>query len=545
MTGFSSAGADRAVACFNGWHEPDGPAAGLALIGADGRMVCHWRGRQRADGPMAGPDTLFFVSSVAKTVTALLIHRLARAGHLSLSQDLRALLPGLRLPVRVPLAALLSMTSGLLDGPTVRLLTGHDAGPPDGAGWRAVLDAGIVPVDPVGGRFLYTHLNYVLAVLAAEAATGRSRQCLLAEEIARPLTAPGLRLVEDRAAADSAERAGMARGHAPFGAGLAEVRSWGVFGPSGLAGRLADLARLAWALRDNGPAAALSWPTRLTDGTTLTYGQGLRLDRLHGLTVRYHGGMQPGSESVIAWLPDYGLGLVYTVARSGIAIRPRLARLIERICDLPSADGAPTHGRTGPVSGSTTAGGAGRYMDPQTGETLTLGASGAGGLDGDLLGLPVALHPVAGGAYESGFGASAPTRLAPDRDGSFTLHWGGRRSRLVRLPDQRPPAPAVDPAPYVGRYSHAATGAVHTVSADDDGDLTITYGPATAGQPPTPSPTLTPLAADYPGLFQLRTADGQSHALAFDPPGPDGRSAVFRHTSYGATGLVFRRCGRT
>lgn len=118
-----------------------------------------------------GPDTLFQIGSISKSMTATLIHQFAAQGRVSLSSRLSGLMPAIPLPRGnvITLQHLLDHTAGLADSPPVFS---------DGGLWAAY---------PPGAHWHYSNTAYNILGKLAEQLGGKPLDQLLGERIFGPL----------------------------------------------------------------------------------------------------------------------------------------------------------------------------------------------------------------------------------------------------------------------------------------------------------------------------------------------------------------------
>lgn len=170
---------------------PVGIATVLASPGGDPTVRTEGLADAGSRRPLT-PTTPMHLCSMAKTVAAVVVLRLAGRGVLDLDADVRGLVP---VEVTVPGAS----------GPSLRDLLAHRGGvvDPDGAfepdGGPAPATAAVVagrtaahpgPVRVTaapGSGFSYSDAGYCLVELAVEAATGESFAAVLHREVAAPL----------------------------------------------------------------------------------------------------------------------------------------------------------------------------------------------------------------------------------------------------------------------------------------------------------------------------------------------------------------------
>ncbi|HET6971589.1 MAG TPA: serine hydrolase domain-containing protein, partial [Phenylobacterium sp.] len=145
-----------------------------------------------------GPDHLFQIGSISKSLTALAVYRLMEAGKLRLEDDAAALLPGVPLPPAggIQVRHLLDHTSGLPD----------DA-PPFPRGGDQRLWQGYTP----GTRWSYSNLGYMLLAQIVARLAGKPFPDALAELVLRPLG-----MAATRPAILGRDRALYAEAYGPF-----------------------------------------------------------------------------------------------------------------------------------------------------------------------------------------------------------------------------------------------------------------------------------------------------------------------------------------
>lgn len=168
---------------------------GIATIAVDSRRTVTVRTAGLADSvtgrPLTGTTPLH-LCSMAKTLAAVVVLRLAGRGELDLDADIRDLVP---VDVSVPGVA----------GPSLRELLAHRGGvvDPDGAfepthepapatadvvAGRTSAHPGRIRVTAApGGAFSYSDAGYCLVETAVEAATGEPFAAVLHREVAEPL----------------------------------------------------------------------------------------------------------------------------------------------------------------------------------------------------------------------------------------------------------------------------------------------------------------------------------------------------------------------
>ncbi|MCJ2185147.1 beta-lactamase family protein, partial [Novosphingobium sp. 1949] len=132
---------------------------------------------ERESATPVGPDHLFEIGSISKSITAFCVHVLAHEGLLDLDAPVSRYLDATSLPeAPITLGQLLNHAGGLA----------HDAAlypaSPDARLW-----CGFAP----GTRFSYSNTGYMLLGLVIEAVTGRPHPQVIAERVLRPLGMAG------------------------------------------------------------------------------------------------------------------------------------------------------------------------------------------------------------------------------------------------------------------------------------------------------------------------------------------------------------------
>jgi CubicO group peptidase (beta-lactamase class C family) len=222
----------------------EGRAAHIRGFGHDGR-----------GHPITG-DTPFPIGSLTKSFTALLVRQAVDAGRLDADAPVQRYLPWFHVAdaqasSRITLRHLLNQTSGLsrADGITP-LLRGSPASVEELA--RGM--GSIALNRPVGERFEYSNLNYVLLGAVLQAVTGRPWDALVREQVLRPLA-----MTHSHTDHGSARRQGMTALHRMwFGVPIEQhTELLPGFAPTGsLVASAADMARYLQMLLADGAAPA-------------------------------------------------------------------------------------------------------------------------------------------------------------------------------------------------------------------------------------------------------------------------------------------------
>jgi D-alanyl-D-alanine carboxypeptidase len=269
-----TAGAPGALALI------EAPAAGPSWAGAAGRLA-------RAGGRPLEPDDAFRAASVTKTVTAVVVVRLAQEGRLALDEPLTDQLAAelLRrwralddLPRTTP-RQLLAHTSGLHDYFHDRAFAARVREEPRRA-WRPVelIDHAAAhgrPVFAPGEGFSYSDTGYVIAGILVEQAAGRSLDAVYRELVLDPLAMDATWLE----GSEPARRPEVAH-HYSDGLDLSTITPTVDWAGGGLVTTTADLGRFVAGLWSGSllDAGGLEQLTRWTPGASFAPGHAVRYD---------------------------------------------------------------------------------------------------------------------------------------------------------------------------------------------------------------------------------------------------------------------------
>jgi CubicO group peptidase (beta-lactamase class C family) len=220
----------------------EGQAPHLRGFGNDGR------------GHAITADTPFPIGSLTKSFTALLVHQLIDTGQLDADAPLQRYLPWFRVAdadasARITLRHLLNQTSGFSRADGIAPLLRHDTSSVDDLA-RGL--AGVSLNRPVGERFEYSNLNYIVLGALLQAVSGRTWQDLVRERVLQPLG-----MAHSHTDVSSARQAGMTTLHRIwFGIPVQENLQMlpGVLPTGGLVASAGDMARYLDMLLDSGAA---------------------------------------------------------------------------------------------------------------------------------------------------------------------------------------------------------------------------------------------------------------------------------------------------
>lgn len=458
-------------------YPAEGPGAAV-IVTRDGNVL--WSGaRGLADietrRPIT-PETPFLLGSIVKQFTAATVLQLVEEGRISLDDPVSRFYPDWPQPGA---------------GATVRQLLNHTSGIKDYTkvpGWiaanrekswtteelLAVLRALPAESQP-GTRWEYNNGGYVLLGAIVEQVTGKAWHEVLAERITRPL---GLETIAYAVPGET--MAASPTGYTERDGRQEPVRRTQMsvaHAAGGLVGSVADMARWAQALHHGrivSPALyrEMVSPARLADGSTESYGFGLRLRRIRGRDALVHGGAGAGLDTDSIYIPSEDLFVAVFANSDDPATDP--STLTRRLAALAMGTPFPTFRRAEvdpaaiePLFGLYTA---------EEGEPLRFfGRDGklfVGRGDGQIEALP-----------------AGEDRFFFDRDPlswiRFVRRPGGAHLLEVHRPDRSEPQLAVRTGPvpppftvaldvlrtYVGTYQTETVTV--TVALSEDGTLTI------------------------------------------------------------------------
>ncbi|WP_329244433.1 serine hydrolase [Actinoallomurus sp. NBC_01490] len=384
------------------------PGAAVTVV-AGGRTV-FGKGYGLADVerhvPVSADRTEFFTGSMAKTITANAVLRLAADGKLDLNADVNTYLRRFRIPDAYP-------------GRPVRVrdLLTHTAGFEDDVLGRSWDDPAKVPsleriarrvparVRPPGTLVAYDNYGYTLAGYLVEAVSGEPFDRYVERNVLAPL---GMRGTTFALPHPPAVDAALAAGYRPDGDGFSAYRRYYGATPSGVGPvtTAADMGRYMIAQLQGDPrlgrgvARQMQARQYAQDPRLPGMGYGFEEWPRNGHRRVYKGGDVSGFHQVMALLPDDGVGIyvVYNGEGRSMGEATVLAeRLVDRIVDryFPARPGE----RPAPAGGDTSAY-AGTYVPSR--------------VRGDMLGFGTLFSPVT--VTSTGDGTLHTSGLSPDPD---------------------------------------------------------------------------------------------------------------------------------
>jgi len=501
---------------------------GLSLAVARNGSLLHAAGYGFANlehGIAITPDTVFDIGSVSKQFTAMSIVLLARAGKLSLDDDIHRFVPELPdygAPVR--LRQMLHHASGLpsytdlfdLAGvPEASLTSDADA-------LRLIARQGTLNFPP-GQQFLYSDTNYFLLALVVQRASGQSLREFAQERIFGPLGMRSTHFHDDHTMIVPRR----ATGHAPRdGGGFAiDMSNFEELGDGSVMTSVADMLRWDGNFRDarvggREAIALLQAPGMRSDGSSTPYAMGLIRDRYRGRDRVQHTGEWVGYRAGFARFAPEDLSVALLCNMVGdIDTLGLMEELADVLLPAPPAR-APVAPDPAPL--------AGLYWDARTQSLLHFVVhDGALALDED--GSVGALRYLGEGGYELG---NSATR--------FVFPASGGAARVTAISDDGDPldlgriAP-VDPAPpaevdaLAGSYYSEALGVSWTLVAE--------HGHLVRRQWLAPPQALHP---QFDDVFAGELSEGR-YTLRFTRA-PDGAVTGFTVATPMVRPIAFRRC---
>ena len=301
---------------------PASAVPGLAYARVeDGDIIVRGFGERRKGGdePVTA-DTLFPIGSVSKSFTAIAIMQLVEAGEIRLDDPVSKYLPAFADGggSKITLRQLLNHTSGFSTVQGNSLHTMADASQLGLVEYAGQL-AGIGPAGVPGARWEYSNANYQILGAVIERASGQEYADYIDTHIFQPLG------MADSMVATGAPPTGSATGHRPWFGGVRPVdggENYRIHAPAGgIFSNARDMGRYL-AMWLSGEDDILSTATKdamlaPSGPASPFYGLGWSIDPARG--TAYHTGLVPGFETLAAFSPSQGTGVVVMVnANAGL-----------------------------------------------------------------------------------------------------------------------------------------------------------------------------------------------------------------------------------
>lgn len=251
------------------------------------------------------PATRFYLASVPKSMTGMMLRLLAEDRKIDLDAPLTTTLPKLQLPAPLDPARM-----------SVRDLLAHRLGfENEAVGWRAsysgeltddvVLSLLKETTTVTPRQFSYDNLGYMLATYAAEHATGQSWFPLLTARLLEPL---GMKQTSNEPCTTTKTIRTMSRGSGGLCSTLPDMIRWLRVNMSD--GVLDGKRVIPRAVMHEVHAPQISLDRRFGRLHRYAYGLGWYLADYEGDVVIHHFGSYPDAWAHVSYMPDRGIGVV-------------------------------------------------------------------------------------------------------------------------------------------------------------------------------------------------------------------------------------------
>lgn len=464
-----------------------GCAVGIARAGLPPLLRAYGMANLETHTPNT-PLTIFEAGSVSKQFTAAAVLMLARAGRLSLDDDVRRHLP--ELPdwgAPVTLRQMLNHTSGLRDWGNVVELTGWPRGT------RVYTQDDVLRVAArqralnfaPGTEYLYSNTNYTLAAIVVERVSGMR----FAEFTRRALLAP-IGMAHSSWREDfGAVVAGRAQayGSADGGGWRLNMPFENTLGHAGLLTTVEDLLRWNANLETSAVGGAgfgeeMGTAGRLASGRAIPYALGLEPGMRRGVAGITHAGATAGYHSFLGRYPERGLSVAILCNAGSINTEDLGPRVADLFLPAPPSMPAPTIRATSGTESRDLSAVAGLYRNSRTRMPVTITARDGGfSVNGGAVYLP---------RSATSFGTADGTReatLLPRPDGRrgelLIVRSTGDSTFLIPVAGADTSDAAV--AAMVGLYRSGEADATVSIRAHDgglelrmDGDRAMRLQPA-------------------------------------------------------------------
>ena len=395
------------------------PAAHVTIFRGNEVLLQRGYGAAGVGGRVPDAASMFPIGSISKQFTAAAIVALADAGKVRLDAPVGEYLPEwFAGEPELRVSHLLSQTSGLAD---FLWLEGYrpladDAATPIAA--YVALAAAAPRRFPPGTRWAYSNTNYKALALIAEHVTGQPFDSVLGGLVLKPAG------IEDIVSCHSLSPERFVPGVSDSGKPTPLDASAAAYvGDGGLCASAVSLTK--WIRRAfESPGAQpsrLARPNQLTDGTQVPYGFGVSTREFLGHKMVWHGGNVDSHSTMIAYLPDAGVGLVVLTSKGFVWLTELMPALIG---DAPPARAAAADR---PLSGRFEDG-LFRFEVAPEGETMRVKID----LIDTLVFVPGGPREYVAAKFPATFRIRLPADGSRDR---FELDWGEVRSYARRERD--------------------------------------------------------------------------------------------------------------
>jgi CubicO group peptidase (beta-lactamase class C family) len=301
------------------------PGMAMGII-QDGQ-IAHVQGFGIADstGRAVTPQTPFYIGSVTKSFTALAVMQLVEDGKIDLDATVQTYLPWFTLAdkdasAKITVRHLLTQTTGIAEKEGNRVWAS-----------QLELEEQVRQLDmiklshPVGSTYEYCNLNYMIAGLIVEKASGQSYADYVTENIFEPLE-----MVHSYASREPARADGLAQGHIYiFGRVFSDDGPMppAILPAGALSASVEDLSQYAIAHLNEGRyqdksivspqgMAELHAPA-ISQGGEGYYAMGWNVGNADGISYLVHAGDAGRNHAIVILMPDRNSGLILLSNASG------------------------------------------------------------------------------------------------------------------------------------------------------------------------------------------------------------------------------------
>ena len=313
-----------------------GATPGLAIGIVEEGLLVYARGFGFSDlqsHARVSAQTEFYAGSLVKQFTAASLLMLAQDKKLALSDRVTKYVPELTVAKDVTIDQLLHQTSGLPDYTSAPGVP-HDPTKPVKIANLIKAVNRMKPAAAPGSQFQYNNLNYMIAGLIVQRASGVPLSVYMQSHIFQPLIMTSTFLAGDQGIAKS-----YARGYTRESGKFIRVRPWDaswLFGSGDLVTTVDDLAKwdIGLPLLLNVDSVREMWSAGAAAG--MQYGMGWVLDQRGGQRYVWHNGELAGYHSMNAVLPEQHVAVIVMANADSLHSQTTVSpeRLANRILDI-------------------------------------------------------------------------------------------------------------------------------------------------------------------------------------------------------------------
>lgn len=519
---------------FAQWNRTDCPGCVIA-VAREGKTI-YARGFGMANLEHSIPMTPATVSesgSVAKQFTAAAVVLLAQRGKLSLDDPVIKYLPEFprfsQYPTPITIRMLINHTSGLRDMHGLFDLLGRPSYSSMHVNDEVLevigrqQDLNFAP----GTEYLYSNSGYALLTIIVERVSGTRFAEFCRENIFRPL---GMNQTEWR---DDFARIikGRAAGYEPsFYNGIAAFRISlpysNIYGNGGLLTTVGDLMVWNESFDSGSPewmevARQLQAPSKLNDGTSISYALGLTVGNYKGIKEVSHGGATSGYRTYLARYPEKRLSIALLCNTAGANTQNLVRRVADAVLGLSDNSPKPAPVELSPKEIEAWAG---LYRNVKLDSLIRLEVRGGKLFDGGSQLIPT--------------GKAVFSSTNSNVEYSFALGGDGKtRSVKVGSGENAYTFTSIGPANPTEAQLLELAGNYHSAELDITHPVTVRNGRLAIRIRPSPPVTGTPTFADgflFPSLGHIafyRNSEGKVAGFELTNVGGRCRRVKFRKLS--------------